>query len=84
LAEGPGGVIYGIAGRGRWASHLVSFRPDRAEWNDLGLFASYGDHPWIGYQVGALVAGRFGQLYAGERDRFGHLFTYHPPAAPEA
>jgi hypothetical protein len=79
LAEGPGGVIYGIAGRGKWPAHLVSFRPDRAEWNDLGFFQSFGHYPRVGYQVGALVAGHSGQLYAGEKDRFGHLFIYHPP-----
>jgi len=82
LAEGADGAIYGIAGRGKWVSHLVRFRPHHAEWTDLGLFESHGHYPWTGFNVGSLVAGREGQLYAGEADRFGHLFIYHPPSGP--
>ena len=54
--------------------------PDRAEWQDFGLFFCHGLFPWTGFQVRALVRGCEGQLYAGEYDRFGHVFIYHPPA----
>ena len=83
LAEGSDGSIYGLVGREKDVTHLVRFRPAAAEWTDLGMFQSYGHYPWLGYQVRALVAGQDGQLYAGEHDRFGHLFIYHPGAAPE-
>ncbi len=79
LAEGGDGAIYGLTGRYPWASHLVAFRPDRSEWEDLGFFKAHGHYPWIGYQMRALVAGPGGELYAGEHDRFGHLFMYYPP-----
>jgi outer membrane protein assembly factor BamB len=81
LAEGADGLIYGIVGRGRYASRLVRFHPGRGEWADLGLLRSHGHYPWTGYQVGSLTAGCGGMLCAGENDRFGHLFLYHPPSA---
>ena len=79
LAEGADGLIYGITGKGKHVSHLVSFNPERAEWADLGLFASYGEYPWTAYQIGAMAAGPDGQLFVGEKDRQGYLFIYHPP-----
>jgi len=79
LAEGADGTIYGLTGRYLWVTHLVAFRPEGGEWRDLGLLQSQGHFPWTGYEVRALVAGRSGELYAGEHDRLGHLFMYYPP-----
>ena len=83
LAEGADDMIYGIAGRGDSISHLVRFDPARGAWKDLGLFASHGHFPWVAYQIRALAACPDGRLIAGESDRFGHLFAYHPPITRE-
>jgi len=79
LAEGADGVIYGMIGRGPDISHLVSYHPARGEWLDLGVFTSYGRYPRTAYQVGAIAAGKDGQIVVGEKDRLGHVFIYHPP-----
>jgi hypothetical protein len=51
---------------------------------DLGIPMATSERYWHGYEFGAAVTGRFGEIYLGESDRISHLFIYHPAAKPRA
>ncbi|MFC1452327.1 hypothetical protein ACFLSJ_03170 [Verrucomicrobiota bacterium] len=81
LVETNDGRIFGVAGREDDLTHLVVYSPATGQWEDLELLACQGDWPWTAYRIGALAVGIHGEIIAGEDDRFGHLFIYHPVAA---
>jgi hypothetical protein len=78
LVEADDGRIYGITGTAADLARLVCFRPGPGTWEDLGMLRCHGHAPWTAFRIGPMVAGRHGELIAGENDRFGHLYVYHP------
>ena len=84
IVEAHDGRLFGIAGGDDDLSHLVCYDPDRDRWEDLELVACQGEFPWTAYRIGPLAVGAGGEIIAGEDDRFGHLFIYHPPVLPRA
>ena len=78
IVEAHDGRLFGIAGEEDDLSHLVCYDPQEHRWEDLELLACQGDFPWTAYRIGPLAVGARGEIIAGEDDRFGHLFLYHP------
>jgi hypothetical protein len=78
IVEAHDGRLFGIAGGNDDLSHLVCYDPERDRWEDLELVACQGKFPWTAYRIGPLAVGERGEIIAGEEDRFGHLFIYHP------
>ena len=78
IVEARDGRLFGITGGEDDLSHLVSYDPDNDRWEDLELLACHGEFPWTAYRIGPLAVGVRGEIIAGEEDRFGHLFIYHP------
>ena len=80
LFEAGDGVLYGVTGDVGDLSRLVRWRPVSAAWEDLGLVHSAHHFPWTAFHIGPLATGAYGELVAGECDRFGHIFIMRPPA----
>jgi hypothetical protein len=72
------GRLFGISGREGDIGHLFCYDPDRHELRDLGMIASVIQERVYGYEFACSAVGRDGQIYFGERDRGGHLWTYWP------
>jgi len=73
------GRVYGIAGDKGGMAHLFCYDPQTRDLRDLGIPKADSERYWHGYEFGAAVTGRFGEIYLGEADRISHLFIYHPP-----
>ena len=79
LTVGVDGRVYGVGGDQGGMAHLFCFDPATRDLRDLGIPKANSERYWHGYEFGAAVTGRFGEVYLGESDRISHLFIYHPP-----
>jgi hypothetical protein len=80
LVETMDGRIFGVVGGPEDLAHLVCYDPAKDDWQELGILESHGRFPWAAYRIGPLALGPGDVIYAGENDRFGHLYAYHPAA----
>lgn len=78
LAQGRGGMIYGIVQEPEGMAHLFRFDP-QAGFVDLGVVASSFPEHWTAHCLGSLAVGPGGELYIGETDAISHLFIHYPP-----
>jgi hypothetical protein len=76
------GRVYGIGGDKGGMAHLFCYDPETRDLRDLGIPKADSERYWHGYEFGAAVTGRFGEIYLGEADRISHLFIYHPAVKP--
>jgi len=72
------GRLFGFSGRDGDLGHLFCYNPDTHELKDLGLACAMVGERVYGYQFSCSVVGRDGQVFFGEHDRGGHVWTYWP------
>lgn len=70
------GRLFGACGDG--ISRHFCYHPGTGELKDIGVAVSVFERRRYGYQFGAAVTGRDGQIYLGENDDLGHLWIYFP------
>jgi hypothetical protein len=70
------GRLFGTCGSG--ISRLFCFDPQSDSVSDLGVAASVLQRRRYGYEFGAAVVGRDGEIVFGEDDDRGHLWLYFP------
>jgi len=78
LVELRDGRVFGAVGGEEDLAHLVCYSPETDQWQDLGMLECHGHFPWTAHEIGPLAVGPTGEIFAGEKGRFGHLFIYHP------
>lgn len=76
MAETFDGRLYGFCGEG--ISRLWCYSPHSRDLKDLGVAVSILEQRRYGYEFGAAVVGRDGQIYFGENDNWGHIWIYFP------
>jgi hypothetical protein len=84
LTVAADGRVFGLGGDKGGMAHLFCYDPRTRDLRDLGILVATSERFWHGYEFGAAVTGRFGEIYFGEADRISHLFIYHPAAPPRA
>ncbi|MFC1451742.1 hypothetical protein ACFLSJ_00170 [Verrucomicrobiota bacterium] len=70
------GRLFGTCGREM--SRLFCFEPRTGTVADLGVAVSVMERRRYGYEFGAAVVGRDGEIVFGEDDNLGHLWLYFP------
>ncbi len=70
------GRVFGSCGEG--ICKLFCYNPATSEITQIGAAASVIERRRYGYQFGAAVTGRDGEIVFGEDDNLGHLWLYFP------
>ncbi len=70
------GRLIGSCGDG--IGRLFVYSPRGGQVKDIGVAVSVLENRRYGYQFGAAVTGRDGEIYFGEKDNNGHLWIYFP------
>ncbi len=74
------GRLFGTCGEG--ISRLFCYDPSSGQLSDIGVAVSVIERRRYGYQFGAAVTGRNGEIFFGEDDDLGHLWLYFPRILP--
>jgi len=80
MAVTADGRLFGTRGKG--VSRIFCYDPRDGSLRDLGVAASVIERRRYGYEFGAAVVGRDGEVIFGEDDDLGHLWLYFPRVLP--
>ncbi len=80
MAVSNDGRVFGFCGS--VMSKLFCLDPSTGKVSALGSAASIIEHRRYGYEFGAAVTGRDGEIYFGENDNGGHMWMYFPRIMP--